>query len=151
MLIVPFAVGALDAGSSWRHLPLLLTWLAGHFAFFAAGLWVRSRGKHRYWPPMRTYAVLTIVIGLVMIAVEPDVLRWALVFLPLFASSLWFFWQRLDRSLLNDAVTVLGACLMTVVAAGFVNQLEDPQTLGLAGLAGCQMGHVALGRLNLKT
>lgn len=135
MLVVPFAVGALDAGPSWRHLPLLFTWLAGYFAFFAAGLWLRSRGKRRYWPPVRTYAVLTVVLGLVVIAVEPDALRWAVVFLPLLAISLRCSWHRLDRSLLNDAVTVLAACLMTVVAYGFGNRLGKPEIPSLAGLA----------------
>jgi len=135
MLIVPFAVGALDAGPSWRHLLLLFAWLVGYFAFFAAGLWLRSRGKRRYWPPVRTYGVLTVVLGLVVIVVQPDVLHWAVVFLPLLAFSLWCSWRRADRSLLNDGVTVLAACLMTVVAAGFGEPLGEPGTPGLAGLA----------------
>ena len=135
MLIVPFTVGALDAGPSWGHLPLLFTWLAGYFAFFAAGLWLRSRGKRRYWPPVRTYAVLTVVLGLVVIAVKPDALRWAVVFLPLLALSLWCSWRRLDRSLLNDGVTVLAACLITVVVAGFGERLVEPVTPSLTGLA----------------
>ena len=134
MLIVPFAVGALDAGPSWRHLPLLFAWLVGYFAFFAAGLWLRSRGKRRYWPPVRTYGVLTVVLGLVVIVVQPDVLHWAVVFLPLLAFSLWCSWRRADRSLLNDGVTVLAACLMTVVAAGFGQRLPKPGTPGLAEL-----------------
>jgi hypothetical protein len=135
MLIVPFAVGALDAGPSWRHLPLLLAWLVGYFAFFAAGLWLRSRGKRRYWPPVRAYGVLTVVLGLVVIAVDPDVLHWAVVFLPLLSFSLWCSWRRADRSLLNDGVTVLAACFMTVVAAGFGERPGEPGTPSLAGLA----------------
>ena len=135
MLLVPFAVGALEAGLSWRHLPLLLAWLVGYFAFFAAGLWLRSRGKRRYWPPLRTYGVLTVLVGLVVIAIEPEVLRWAVVFLPLLAFSLWCSWRRADRSLPNDGVTVLAACLMTVVAAGFGERLGEQVTPGLAGLA----------------
>jgi hypothetical protein len=134
MLIVPFAVGALDAGLSWRHLPLLFAWLVGYFAFFAAGLWLRSGGKRRYWPPVRTYGVLTVVLGLVVIAVQPDVAHWAVVLLPLLAFSLWCSWRRADRSLLNDGVTVLAACLMTVVAAGFGQRLPKPGTPGLAEL-----------------
>lgn len=139
MLIVPFAVGALDAGPSWRHLPLLLAWLAGYFAFFAAGLWLRSRGKRRYWPPVRAYGLLTVGLGLVVIAVRPEVIFWAVAFLPLLALSLWCSWRRMDRSLLNDGVTVLAACLMTVVAAGFGERwgerMGEPGTPGLAVLA----------------
>jgi hypothetical protein len=135
MLVVPFAVGALDAGPGWRQLPLLFAWLAGYFAFFATGLWLRSRGKRRYWPPVRAYGVLTVALGLVVIAIEPDMLHWAVVFLPLLAFSLWCSWRRLDRSLLNDGVTVLAACLITVVAAGFGDRLVQPVTPGLTGLA----------------
>jgi hypothetical protein len=135
MLIVPFAVGALDAGPSWRHVPLLFAWLVGYLAFFAAGLWLRSRAKRRYWPPVRTYGILTVALGLVVVAVEPEVLRWAVVFLPLLAFSLWCSWRRADRSLLNDGVTVLAACLMTVVAAGFAERTGEPGTPDLAGLA----------------
>ena len=135
MLIVPFAVGALDAGLSWRHLPLLLAWLVGYCAFFAAGLWLRSRGKRRYWPPVRTYGVLTVVLALVVIAVQPDAAHWVVVFLPLLAFSLWCSWRRADRSLLSDGVTVLAACLMTVVAAGFGQRIGKPQAPGLAELA----------------
>jgi hypothetical protein len=135
MLIVPFAVGALDAGPSWRHLPLLLAWLVGYCAFFAAGLWLRSRGKRRYWPPVRTYGVLTVVLALVVIAVQPDAAHWVVVFLPLLAFSLWCSWRRADRSLLSDGVTVLAACLMTVVAAGFGQRIGKPQAPGLAELA----------------
>ena len=145
MLIVPFAVGALDAGPSWRHLPLLFAWLIGYLAFFAAGLWLRSRGKRRYWPPVRTYGVLTVVLGLVVIAVQPDVLHWAVVFIPLLAFSLWCSWRRTDRSLLNDGVMVLAACLMTVVAAGFGERLGEPGTprlIGLAWLPGADQGRI---------
>jgi hypothetical protein len=135
MLIVPFAVGALDEGLRWRHLPLLFAWLVGYFAFFAAGLWLRSRGKRRYWPPVRTYGILTVVLALVVIRVEPDVLHWAVLFLPLLAFSLRCSWRRADRSLLNDGVTVLAACLMTVVASGFGERPEEPGLPALEGLA----------------
>jgi hypothetical protein len=107
MLIVPFAVGALDAELSWRHLPLLFAWLVGCLALFAAGVWLRSRGKRRYWPPVRTYGVRTVVLGLVAIAVAPHVLHWVVVLLPLLAFSLWCSWRRADRSVFNDGVTVL--------------------------------------------
>jgi hypothetical protein len=59
------------------------------------------------------------------------VLHWAVVFLPLTTLSLWCSWRRADRTLFNDAVTVLAACLMTVVAAG----VGGSGTPGLAGPA----------------
>lgn len=135
MLIVPFAVGAIYSGLTWRHVPLLVAWLVGYFAFFAAGLWLRSGGKPRYWPPVRTYGLLAVALALVVIVMAPEVLHWAVLFVPLLALSLWCSWRRMDRSLLNDGVTVLAACLMTVVAVGFGEQHPKLGAADLAGLA----------------
>ncbi len=135
MLIVPFVVGVLDTGPDWRHIPLLFALFAGYLAFFAAGLWLRSRCKSRYWPPVRAYGALAIVLGVVVMAIEPGLLRWAVVFLPLLVVSLWCSWRRADRSLLNDGVTVLFACLMTVVVAGVGEHGGRPGSAALAGVA----------------
>ena len=118
MLLVPFVVGALHSGLAWRQLPLLGVWLVGYFAFFAAGLWLKSRRKARYLPPVRAYGIATAGLGLLVVAVTPELLRWVPVYAPLMAVSLWCSWRRQDRSYLNDGVTIVAACLMTVVAAG---------------------------------
>ena len=135
MLIVPFAVGALDAGPSWRHIPCLIAMLVGYLAFFATGLWLRSRCKARYWPPVRAYGAVFAALGLVVVLIEPALLRWVVVFLPLLVVSLWCSWRRTDRSLLNDGVTVLAASLMTVVVAGLAEPGGHRGAPDLGGLA----------------
>jgi hypothetical protein len=132
MLALPFGVGAVAAGPSWRYLPLLAAWLTGYLFFFAAGLWLRSRCKARYWPPVRAYGVLAATAGLVVVLVEPALLRWAVVFGPLLATSLWCSWRRADRTLLNDGATLVAAALMTVVVAGL--GARPVRAAGLAGL-----------------
>lgn len=87
------------------------------------------------WPLVRTYGVLAVALAVVVIVMAPDVLHWAVVFLPLLALSLWCSWRRADRSLLNDGVTVLAACLMTVVTVGVGQRFGKPTTADLAGLA----------------
>lgn len=133
MLMVPFTVGVLDTGPRWQHLALLCAWLVGYLVFFATGLWLRSRCKRRYWPPVRAYGALTVVFGLVLVTLEPTLLRWAVVYGPLLAISLWCSWRRADRTLLNDGVTVVAACLMTVVVAGVGTDASGP---GLGWLPG---------------
>lgn len=118
MLMVPYVVGVLSAGPDWRHIPFLFALVVGYFAFFATGLWLRSRCKARYWPPVRAYGAMTAVLGASVILIEPQLLWWAIIFLPLLAISLWSSWRRTDRSLLNDGVTVLFASLITVVIIG---------------------------------
>jgi len=140
MLVAPFAVGALHTGPSWRHVPLLAVWLVGYFAFFAAGLWLRSRLKARYLPPVRAYGIATAVLGLVVLAVAGELAHWVPVYLPLLAVSLWCSWRRADRSYLNDGVTLVAACLMTVVAAG----VGSPAPRGDAWLPGADLPEVWL-------
>ena len=118
MLVVPVVVGAVIAGPTWRHALLLLAWLVGFCAFSAAGLWLRSGRRARYVPPLRFHATATGVLGVALLAAAPGLLRWAPVFVVLLAVSLASSARRADRGWLNDVLTVLAACLMTVVSAG---------------------------------
>lgn len=133
MLIVPFVVGVLDTGPRWAHLPLLFAWLVGYLAFFATGLWLRSHRKARYWPPVRGYTAATVILGLIVVLLDPALLRWAVVYGPLLAISLWCSWNRADRTLLNDGVTIVAACLMAVVVSGVGTDASDT---GLGWLPG---------------
>lgn len=118
MLVVPVVVGSIIGGPTWRHALLLLTWLVGFCAFSAAGLWLRSGRRARYVPPLRFHAIASGVLGVVLLAGAPGVLRWAPVFAVLLAVSLASSARRADRGWLNDILTVLAACVMTVVSAG---------------------------------
>jgi hypothetical protein len=118
MLVLPLAVGAVRSGLSWTHAWLLVAWLLGYLAFYAAGLWLRSRRKPRYRPPLVTYTAVTAVVGGGLLVVRPELLRWAVVFGPLLVASLWFSARRAERDLLNDLITVGAASLMVVVAFG---------------------------------
>jgi hypothetical protein len=128
MLLLPALVGSVAAGPQWWHLLLLTAWFAGYLAFFATGLWLRARLKVRYLPPVRAYAVVTLVLGAATVLVEPAVLRWALVYAPLLALSLVFSWRRADRSVANDLITVVAAGLMAVVAHAPGARLGDLPT-----------------------
>lgn len=116
MLVLPLVVGALRAGPRWPHLWLLAAWLLGYLAFFATGLYLRSGGKPRYRPPAVAYATAAAVVGGGLLAWQPDLLRWGVVYLPLLAASLAFSARRAERHLLNDLLTIAAASLIAVVA-----------------------------------
>ncbi|GAA3219597.1 hypothetical protein GCM10010488_19440 [Oerskovia jenensis] len=116
MLAVPLLVGVFLGGPAWVHVPLAVLWFVGYFAFFATGLWLKSRFKARWWPPVRAYGIATVVPAVAVLLLRPDLLAWVPLFLPLVAVSLWSSYRRSERSLLNDGATVLAACLMLPVA-----------------------------------
>jgi hypothetical protein len=116
MLASPFLVGVVAASPRWVHLPLLLLWFVGYFAFFAAGLWLKSGRRARYLPPVRAYGLATVPLAVVVLLVRPDLVVWAPLFAPLLLAGLWFAARRQDRSLPSGLATILAACLMTMVA-----------------------------------
>ena len=113
MVIMPYALALIWACSSGAFHPAIAllgpTWLLGYFAFFAAGLWLKSRFKPRYRNAVATYSGITVVLGIGLVVLHPQWWVWGLVFGPLTALGLWFSWRRDERSLLSDLVTVARA------------------------------------------
>ncbi|PFG34322.1 YwiC-like protein [Sanguibacter antarcticus] len=116
MLAVPFVVGTLAGGPAPVHVLLAVLWVVGYLDFYAVGLWLRSRRKARYLPPVRAWSIALVVPAAAVLVLCPALVLWAPVFLPLVVTSLWCSHARRDRSLLNDGVTILAACLMLPVA-----------------------------------
>lgn len=116
MLAGPLVVGVVAAGPAWVHLPLALLWFLGYFAFFATGLWLRSRRKARFRPPVLVYSLLCLPLVGVVLLMQPGLWVWGLVFAPLLLAGLVLAAERKDRTLLSGLATTVAASLMTAVA-----------------------------------
>lgn len=120
MLLLPFVVGTVrgvqDAGFRPVTLALGALWLAGYLAYFAGGLWLKSRRRSRYRRPMLTYAAVAAALGLVVLLLDPPLAVWAPTFLPFLALGLWASAQRTERSVAAGGAMTVAASLMTVVA-----------------------------------
>lgn len=116
MLSAPLVAGAIASGPSWRHLLLAAFWFAGYFAFFALSLWLKSRRKPRYLPPLKVYLPLATALGLAVLAVDPGLVRWAPLFLVPGTVGLVASATRHERALLSGIATTVGSSLMTLVA-----------------------------------
>lgn len=134
MLISPLLVGALAGGFSWVHLPLAAFWLSGYFAFFATSLWLKTRRMPRHFPPVRTYVLLSTVFGIIVLLIQPALIRWAPMFVLPLAIGLWASAHRNERALIAGVATLAGSALMTVVAydAGTGIDLHRAWLLALA-------------------
>lgn len=116
MVIVPLVLGVVLGGPAWIHLPLTGIWLVGYFGFYAAGLWLKSRRRQKYFPPVRAYGLIAVAFGLWILVQQVDLVIWLPLYLPLLVTSLVCSHRRKDRSLLNDTVLVLATSLMLPVA-----------------------------------
>ncbi|MGV4376555.1 YwiC-like family protein [Trueperella pyogenes] len=137
MITIPVLLGVLIGGFVWQHVLLLGLWWAGYFAFYAGGLWLRSRRRPRYLPPVRAYTLVTFVFGVGLLIAAPHLLRWLPLFIPLIATTAWASSHRKDRSLLNDAATVTAAILTLPVAFDLgTHELTPPAASADASLTG---------------
>ncbi len=116
MLAVPALVGMIRGGPEAVHALLLPAWLAAYLAFAAAGNALHARRRPTTFAPLLTYGGIALVLGIGALALRPELLVWAVAFAPLALVSLGASAARADRSLLNDAVTILAACLFALVA-----------------------------------
>lgn len=116
MLATPLLVGVLAAEPSPVHLPLALFWFVGYFAFFAAGLWLRSRRRPRYRTPLVVYSGVAVLLGLVVLVLDPGLVRWVPLFVVPLGVGLYASVRREDRSLWSGLATSVGSSLMTLVA-----------------------------------
>lgn len=140
MLATPLLVGLLASRPRWVHLPLAAFWFVGYFAFFATGLWLKSRRKARYLPPVRAYGLAAIVLGALTLALEPGLIRWA----PLFLLPLGSVWSPRhagtnERSSSGLATTV-GSCLMTPVSYAAGHGPDDTRAWVLAAVLAAYFG-----------
>lgn len=115
MITIPALSGAVLAGWKPIHLPLLLFWWVGYLAFQAGALWLKSHRRARYLPAARTYALIALSLGLLVLALRPSLAFWAVAYAPLLGVASWAVMTRRERGLLNDTATVLAACLMLLV------------------------------------
>ena len=76
---------------------------------FSAAHWFKAHFSRRYLPPMLTYAVALIVIGLPFLITHTGILRWAPLYKVLVALSMLSSWLRKERSLWGNAVSVIAA------------------------------------------
>lgn len=134
MLATPLLVGVLASSPRWVHLPLAAFWFAGYFAFFATGLWLKSRRRPRYLPPVRAYAVLAAGLGLLTLALDPGLLRWAPLFVVPLVVGLVASARRDERSLWSGVATSAGSSLMTVVAYDAGGGTDRARAWLLAGI-----------------
>jgi len=116
MLASPLLVGILAGGVAWVQLPLAAFWFAGYFAFFATSLWLKADRRSKWFPPVRAYGILSLLLGAVVLAMQPALVRWAPLFAVPLGIGLYAAAHRRDRALLAGLATTAGSCLMTVVA-----------------------------------
>lgn len=126
MITIPAISGALLAGFELAHVWLLAFWWIGYFFYQAAMLWLKSRRKAKYFPPVRAYAIAMVPFGIAVALTSLDLAVWVIAFAPMIGISVWATTHKKERSYLNDSATVLAAATMLAVTFDAGSDWSDP-------------------------
>ena len=102
---------------SWAALPLLITWWAGYFTYFAITIWVKSRLRKKHLPPVLTYGAITALAGIAALITQWQLIAWLPIFAPIIAVAVYETIKRRERSLVSGWSTVLAAAMMLPTVA----------------------------------
>lgn len=111
MLFIPPLMGMI-LQPSWAALPLLITWWAGYFTYFAITIWVKSRLRKKHLPPVLTYGAITALAGIAALITQWQLIAWLPIFAPIIAVAVYETIKRRERSLASGWSTVLAAAMM---------------------------------------
>lgn len=151
MVMLPAVAGFFIGGPNLDTLWLLATWAVCYCVQFSAAHWFKAHFSRRYLPPMLTYAVALIVIGLPFLITHTGILRWAPLYIVLVALSMLSSWLRKERSLWGNAVSVIAASAMATVIASFGSTVETACVMPInAAHASCAAADVTAARAAIR-
>ncbi|OAH30782.1 hypothetical protein AYJ05_12045 [Corynebacterium stationis] len=116
MLFIPPLMG-LILQPSWAALPLLITWWAGYFTYFAITIWAKGRLRPKHLPPVLTYGAITALAGIAALITQWQLIAWLPIFAPIIAVAVYETIKRRERSLVSGWSTVLAAAMMLPTVA----------------------------------
>ncbi|APT94586.1 membrane protein [Corynebacterium stationis] len=116
MLFIPPLMG-LILQPSWAALPLLITWWAGYFTYFAITIWVKGRLRPKHLPPVLTYGAITALAGIAALITQWQLIAWLPIFAPIIVVAVYETIKRRERSLVSGWSTVLAAAMMLPTVA----------------------------------
>lgn len=134
MLAAPLLTGALASGVRPLHAVLAVFWFTGYFAFFATGLWLKSRRRPINRAPAMAYSAAATVLAVLLVLLAPGLLRWVPLFVIPLGVGLWASATRHERGLLSGLSTTIGSSLMTVVAYDLGPGTDWPRAWFLAAV-----------------
>ena len=108
------------AGMVLAFLAVAVAWVVGYLAFFAGGILMRARNatmRGRAVTPTLLYGAVAGLAAVLALVLQPHLLWWAFVFLPLIAVAVYETWRGTPRSLASGVATTAASVFIVPVAA----------------------------------
>lgn len=118
-------------------LAVLVAWFFGYFAFFAFGLAARARNPQRrakYLTPVYVYGAISLVGICAALALQPELMWWAIPFTPLVAIAVWETIKGRSRSTVSGVSTTVASALLYPALTSVGSATGDAGVQGWAAM-----------------
>lgn len=108
------------AGMVLTFVAVTVAWVVGYLTFFAGGILLRARNdavRSRARSATLTYGTVAGLAGIAALLLQPHLLWWAVVFVPLTAIAVFETKRGTPRSLISGVATTTASAFMVPVAA----------------------------------
>ena len=122
------------AGMVLTFLAVTVAWVVGYLAFFAGGILMRARNatmRGRAVAPTLLYGAVAGLAAVLALILQPHLLWWAFVFLPLIAIAVYETWRGTPRSLASGVATTAASVFIVPVAATIGLGASNPVSGGV--------------------
>ncbi|MGN0095929.1 MAG: YwiC-like family protein [Corynebacterium sp.] len=122
------------AGMVLTFFAVTVAWVVGYLAFFAGGILMRARNatmRGRAVAPTLLYGAVAGLAAVLALILQPHLLWWAFVFLPLIAIAVYETWRGTPRSLASGVATTAASVFIVPVAATIGLGASNPVSGGV--------------------
>lgn len=107
MLIIPFFLSMITAGSTIWHIPLFIGWLFLYLATNPLVMLFRKKKKDLYKKWTYIYGGIALLSLMPLLFVQFELLYFGLSMLPLFLINIYYAKQNNERAFINDVVAII--------------------------------------------
>lgn len=102
MVIVPFWLGAIEAGFVWQHIPFFFGWVLLYLATYPMLLLFKKKKIAFYTSWAIRYLIPALLLLLFPLFKDPAVVYFGLLMIPFFIINAFFSSKNKDRAFMND-------------------------------------------------
>lgn len=124
MLIIPFWLGVVIGGFSWKHIPFFLGWLLLYLATYPMLLIFKKKKVPFYIKWTLIYMIPALLLLLIPLFERPSMIYFGLLMIPFFLINAYYTSINRDRAFMNDISAIcafsIAGLASSYLAAGII-------------------------------
>jgi hypothetical protein len=129
MLIIPFWLGVIEGGFTWKHIPFFMGWLLLYLATYPLLLIFKRKKISFYVNWTLVYMIPSLILLLIPLWERPTIIYFGLLMLPCFMINAYYTSKNQDRAIMNDLSAILAFSIAGLASSYLAHAEINIQTI----------------------